>query len=258
MLELYHFGLSVCSQKVRLVLEEKGLPWKSHPVNLMRNEQLRPEYLALNPNGVVPTLVHDGSVVIESSVIVEYLDDAFPEPSLRPAGPLGRARMREWIHWEDEVGLPSVGLLTMQKLLKPAFARRSAEERDHERAHHPQRDRARLHALLAEGDLPESTLRETEERLVGTLDRMEAALRRAPWLAGEAFSLADCTWIPFLDRMELLGMKGTWMEGRRPAVADWLRRGRARPSYEAAIRAFRSGAREPGEPGGAPHEGESR
>jgi glutathione S-transferase len=237
-LELHHFNLSTCSQKVRLVLAEKGLAWKSHPVDLLRNEQLRPEYLALNPNGVVPTLVHDGHVVIESSVIIEYVDDAFPAPPLRPADPLARARMREWIHREDEVGLPAVGVLTMQKLLKPVFARRSQAEIEQELQQHPNRDRARAHAAVARGDLPEAMLREAEARLAQTVDRMAAVLERQPWLAGAAFSLADCTWIPFVDRMELLGLAAAWSEGRHPAVADWLARCRARESYDAAVRAF--------------------
>jgi glutathione S-transferase len=237
-LELHHFNLSTCSQKVRLVLAEKGLAWKSHPVDLLRNEQLRPEYLALNPNGVVPTLVHDGHVVVESSVIIEYLDDAFPVPPLRPVDPLARARMREWIHREDEVGLPAVGVLTMQKLLKPVFARRSEAEIEQELRQHPNRDRARAHAAVARGDLPEATLREAEARLAQTVDRMAAGLEHQPWLAGAAFSLADCTWIPFLDRMELLGLATAWSEGRHPSVADWLARCRARESYGAAVRAF--------------------
>jgi glutathione S-transferase len=92
MLELYHFNDSVCAQKVRVVLAEKHLDWVPHHVDLMKLENLDPAYLKLNPNGVVPTLVHDGAVVIESSEIIEYLDEHFPDPPLRPADPgsLGR------------------------------------------------------------------------------------------------------------------------------------------------------------------------
>ena len=86
MLELYHNALSSCSQKVRIVLGEKGLDWKSHDIDL-QGGQHDPEYVTLNPNHVVPTLVHDGRVLIESTLINEYLDDAFPETPLRPADP---------------------------------------------------------------------------------------------------------------------------------------------------------------------------
>jgi glutathione S-transferase len=79
MLELYHAHISTCSQKVRLCLAEKGLEWTSHPIEFFRGEHLTPAYLALNPNGVVPTLVHDGRPVIDSSVICEYLEEIAPD-----------------------------------------------------------------------------------------------------------------------------------------------------------------------------------
>ena len=91
MLVLYEFGNSVCCQKVRLVLCEKGVVWESRQVNLFRSEQYDPEYLKLNPKGLVPTLVHDGQPVIESTVICKYLEAIFPEPCLMPAGAYERA-----------------------------------------------------------------------------------------------------------------------------------------------------------------------
>ena len=96
MLELYHAGLTACSKKVRLSLREKGLSYVSHYVELGRFQQHDPDYLKLNPNGLVPTLIHDGVPVIESTVINEYLDDVFPEVLLRPGDPVERARMRVW------------------------------------------------------------------------------------------------------------------------------------------------------------------
>ena len=90
MIDLYHAPQSTCSQKVRICLAEKGLEWIDHRVNLAKNENLTPEYLALNPNGVVPTLVHDGEPIIDSSVICEYLDEVFPVNSTTPPDALGR------------------------------------------------------------------------------------------------------------------------------------------------------------------------
>lgn len=108
MLELYHAGLTACSKKARLCLREKGLDYVSHYVNLSRFEHHRPEYLKLNPNGLVPTLVHDGAVIIESTVINEYLDDVFPEIALRPADPVARARTRVWAKLADEALGPNM------------------------------------------------------------------------------------------------------------------------------------------------------
>ncbi len=85
MLELYHNDMSTCAQKVRFALAEKGEKWQSHHLDLRARDHQRPEYLRLNPNAVVPTLVDDGTVIIESTVINEYIDDAFPGPALRPA-----------------------------------------------------------------------------------------------------------------------------------------------------------------------------
>ena len=85
-IELYNAPQSTCSQKVRLTLAEKGLAFKEHRLKLFAGDQLRPEYLELNPNGVVPTVVHDGTPIIDSSVIMEYLDEVFPSPRLSPIG----------------------------------------------------------------------------------------------------------------------------------------------------------------------------
>ena len=82
MLTLYHFPSSVCAAKVRLVLHEKELPWESRIIEILKGEQFQPWYVALNPNAVVPTLVHDDQPIVESAVICEYLDDVFPEPLL--------------------------------------------------------------------------------------------------------------------------------------------------------------------------------
>ena len=105
MLELYHSGLTTCSKQVRHCLREKGLTYESRYVELWRYENLSPAYLKLNPNGVVPTLVHDGVPIVNSFCINEYIEDAFPDPPLRPADLKERARMRHWAWTADEVHL---------------------------------------------------------------------------------------------------------------------------------------------------------
>src|SRR5262249_51600609 len=102
MITLYHHGSSVCAGKVRLVLAEKGVPWEGIYVDILRGDQFDPAYVKLNPKAVVPTLIHDGKVIIESSVICEYLDEVFPAPSLKPAAPERRAAMRLWTKAVDE------------------------------------------------------------------------------------------------------------------------------------------------------------
>ena len=99
MLELYGAPQSTCSQKVRLTLAEKNLNFVEHKMKLFQNDQLKPEYLKLNPNGVVPTLVDDGTPIIDLSVIMEYLDEVYPEIALSPAEPKQRAHMRAWLRF---------------------------------------------------------------------------------------------------------------------------------------------------------------
>src|SRR3989441_7772764 len=97
---LYDSPGSPCARRVRAVLLEKGLEWTTRLVDLTRMEQKRPEYLALNPNGVVPTLVHGDRVLYESNVITEYLDDVFPDPPLYPRDPWARAQAKIWQAFE--------------------------------------------------------------------------------------------------------------------------------------------------------------
>ena len=135
MLELYHSGLTTCSKQVRHCLREKGLKYESKYVELWRYENLSPDYLKLNPNGVVPTLVHDGTPVINSFCINEYIEDAFPEPPLRPADATERARMRYWAWTADEIHL-QLARLTHARLLHARVKDLSAAgSRDHAQEH---------------------------------------------------------------------------------------------------------------------------
>ncbi|HEY7315961.1 MAG TPA: glutathione S-transferase family protein [Candidatus Binatia bacterium] len=121
MLELYHNDMSTCAQKVRLTLAEKGLTWESRHLDLRAGDQQKPEYLKLNPGGVVPTIVDNGKVVRESTVIMEYLDDEYPNPSLRPADSYAKAHMRLWTKRLDEGNSPALKVRTVDALLCSAF-----------------------------------------------------------------------------------------------------------------------------------------
>ena len=102
MLYLYHSTTSVCAIKVRLTLDEKGLAYDGKLLNLRVGEQHAPDYVKLNPNHVVPTLIHDGKVIIEFTLIIEYLDEMFPASPLMPADPYARAIARLWMKRIDD------------------------------------------------------------------------------------------------------------------------------------------------------------
>jgi len=112
MITLYHHGSSVCAAKVRIVLAEKSLHWEGIYVDILRGDQFDPAYMKLNPKAVVPTLVHDGKIIIESAVICEYLDEAFPTTPLKPADAEQRAAMRLWTKAVDEYLHPACAELT--------------------------------------------------------------------------------------------------------------------------------------------------
>ena len=127
MIELYHFWSSVCSVRCRMALEEKGVKWTSRYIDLFKFDQLKPDYLAINPDGVVPTLVHDGAPVRESTIINEYIDAAFAGPALVPAQPLKQARMREFIR-KCEDDFDAIVKLTMVKYILPKLRNRWGDE----------------------------------------------------------------------------------------------------------------------------------
>src|SRR6201981_1149315 len=103
MFTLYNAPQSTCSQRVRFVLNAKGLTFAEKKLDLLAGDQPKPDFLALNPNGVVPTLDHDGVIVIDSSVIIEYLDEVVPtSESFTPRDPVTRARMRALMRFINE------------------------------------------------------------------------------------------------------------------------------------------------------------
>jgi glutathione S-transferase len=228
---LHHAWASTCSQKVRLALAEKRLDYAGRVLNLRRFEHLSPEFLALNPDGLVPVLVHDGFVVRESTAINEYLDDAFPEPRLRPRDAIGRARVGMWTRFIDEVPTQAVKYPSFQRTLGPAIRNYADAELEAALARMPNRDTAQRWRSAAREGIPHEQLAEADRQLRLTLERMEAALEKAPWLAGADFTLADVNMTPFVHRMASFP---EYDLARWPNVAGWYARVRARPSFAAA------------------------
>lgn len=232
MLELYNAPQSTCSQKVRICLAEKELEWVDRRINLGANEQLRPEYLKLNPNGVVPTLVHDGSTVLDSSVICEYLEDAFPQVPLTPSDPVERARMRTWMRFLEEVPTPAIRVPTFHMALGQRFRSLDREQFRSEQADVRPLRKHFYRRMGPEGFAPEDVVVALEQ-LDLTLRRMEEALADGPWLMGAAYTLADIVVVPTIDRLADLGLSAMW-EGRYPRVKDWYARFKDRPAFQAA------------------------
>ena len=235
MLELYQFGNSVCVQKVRITLDEKGLDWKGHEVNLFTGEQYDPKYLKLNPKGVVPTLVVDGQAIIESTLICEYLDETYPEPSLVPDDAVLRSRMRLWSKAVDEGLFEGVMDISFSAMFCERVKNMTDDQREQRFANvgDPRR-RDRVMSTFEQGvDSPfvfngiaayEKAFKNMEKDLASG----------GPWLLGSQFSLADINMMPFVNRLEYLGLLDIWI-GKRPKVQEWWARAKQRPSFTRGI-----------------------
>lgn len=233
MLELYHNDMSTCAQKVRFALAEKGLKWRGHHLNLRAGDQQKPDYLKLNPNAVVPTLVDDGTPIIESNVINEYLDDAYPDPPLRPRDSRARARMRLWTKQLDEGVHAATGVISTGIAFRYQKLARSSQEIEAflDRMPDPgKRERSRDTILKGVDSIFFADAIKRFDRLLGD---MEEALADGLWLAGTDFSLADIAYAPYLTRLEHLQLHFMWR--KRPRLADWFERIKSRAGYKTGI-----------------------
>jgi glutathione S-transferase len=235
MLELYHYGFSTCSQKVRLVLAEKQLDFASHEIDLLGGAQHDPAYVKLNPNRVVPTLIHDGAVLIESTLINEYLDDAFPEVPMRPAAPAQRHAMRLWIKLLDEKVHSATAAVTFAIGPRSILLQQPDGEREAVIAAIPDpKERAARRSVIAHGvKAPEFA--GALARMIELLDRIEAGLAADRWLSGDSYGLADAAVVPYVLRLEHLAMSPLLSAPARPRLADWFERARARANFKTAV-----------------------
>lgn len=233
MLTLYHANHSTCSQKVRLCLAEKRLAFEGKLVNLGSNEHLTSEYLAINPNGVVPTLIHDGQIIRDSGVICEYLEEVFPDTPLMPRDPVARAEVRGWIRYLDEVPTSAVRVPSFNMAFLPrydglddaAFQKEQADIRPLRKHFYEKMGRRGFTDIEVDNAL---------EQFQSAINRMEKHLHDAPWLSGSALGLADFIATPLVDRMDDLGFSAIWENGA-PHVTDWLARIRARPAFDSTF-----------------------
>ncbi|HUC51981.1 MAG TPA: glutathione S-transferase family protein [Xanthobacteraceae bacterium] len=235
MLKLFTAHNSICTQKVFLTLIEKDLPWTSDYVDLFNNEQYRPEYLKLNPKGVVPTLIHRGHAIIESTLICEYLDQTFPEPSLVPASAYERSQMRRWSKHIDEGVFEATREISFSAMFRDKMRGMTQEQRDgrFRNIGDPGR-RARMISTYEAGcDSPfvEQGIF-AFEKMFGEME--ECLSDGRPWLVGRGFSLADINVMPFAARLDYLSLLDVWIADR-PGVRTWWQRARTRPSFAAAI-----------------------
>lgn len=249
MLELYHYEPSANSAKPMICLKEKGLDFVSHYIDLHAFEQHSPEYVAINPNGQVPALMHNGRIITESTVINEYIDDVFPDVPLRPTDLYERAQMRIWSKFVDEYYCPALSLIGWHHMIAGIVKDLSKEEFENYLARIPLQEQRDKWRLAATKSFPKEQLDDAVRRLRFSMKRHEERLTPGPWLAGSTYSLADVNTYSMTAAMpfffsDFFNVKNT------PRSVEWLQRMSERPAVKAALAMAR---RQPPQPvqGGA-------
>ncbi len=234
MVEVWTWEPNANSGKPLLCLHEKGVPFVHHYVDLGTREHHEPAYLAINPAGTVPTVVHDGLRLTESTPAMEYIDDAFDGPPLRPADPALRWRMRWICRVMDNSVCPALAMVASNRLAAPRFRDTPEDERRAALARIPDPERRRTWDLLMHDATPSADIAESERRVSEGLALLESLLSEHRYLAGPEFSLADiCVMATFyhlpVSRPDEVDGKAT------PHLWDWLARCHARPGLRAGF-----------------------
>lgn len=233
MMILHHGWRSSASRRVRLCLEEKGLSYEGHIVDMTKLEHHSPEYLKINPLGVIPTLIHDGRPLHESGTICEYLDETFPDPPLRPEAPYERAEMRNWIRHIDAL-IGNLIVFNWRHHLQKVAEKWSDAELAEKMKNIPSKERQEAWLRVARKPYTEEERAAARAKLVQLLDRMEGALASSGWLVGKAYSIADIAAVPFVKRIDEEIAPDQISPKQHPRVADWWARIQARPAFERA------------------------
>ena len=218
---LYNALQSTCSQRVRYTLHYKSIIFSMEILDLFSGDQLRPEYLSINPNGVVPALVHNDNIIIDSSVIIEYLEDInLNLKTLRPKKPENVARMRAMIRYFDEVAGPSVRIPSYNMAFLPHFQDMSEKEFIDLAESKPLRKDFLLR--MGRTGFSEKEMNDSMSKIKATCDRMEGWLLESggPYLLGSDLTFADICIMPVIVRMKDLGKSDLWSS--TPLVSEWF------------------------------------
>jgi glutathione S-transferase len=226
---------SICTQKVLITLIEKGLSWDVKGVDLFKNEQYDPAYLKYNPKGVVPTLVHNDKPIVESTLICEYLDETFPEPSLVPSDAYERSQMRLWSKQIDEGIFEATREISFSAMFREKLRNMTEAQRNirFNNVGDPGRG-ARFRSTYERGtDSPYVLFAIASfEKMFRTMDAALADGRK--WLVNSNLTLGDINLMPFVARLEYLNLLDIFINGR-PRVQKWWAQSKALASYKQAI-----------------------
>lgn len=237
--ELYHWEPNANSGKPIIALIEKGVEFESRYTDLLAFDQHKPEYLAINPNGTIPVLVHGDVMLAESTEMGEYIDGAFPGPSLRPDDPADRWRMRWWGKFLDGYFGPSLSMIGWSVFIGPAVQQRDPEELKRSIERIPLKERRDAWSMAIYNSFPEEALAESRRRVEHGIRVIEEGLSERPYFAGETYSLADINAFCMVYALPLMYAEQA-NEEKTPRLYDWLRRVYDRPAIAEAFKLGRT------------------
>lgn len=230
-LQLYHWEPNANSGKPIIALIEKGVEFESCYTDLLEFDQHKPDYLAINPNGTIPALVHGDVTLSESTEMGEYIDAAFDGPPLRPEAPEDRWRMRWWGKFLDNYFGPSLSMIGWSVFVGPSVRDKDPEELRRNIERIPLKERREAWRMAIYNEFPEAQLAESSRRVLHGIRVFEDALGERPYFAGETYTLADIN--AFCMAYALPMMQAEHVnEERTPNLLDWLRRVYDRPAIE--------------------------
>jgi glutathione S-transferase len=228
---LYNAPQSTCSQRVRFALHAKNISFIEHKLDLFSGDQLKPEYLAINPNGVVPALLHQKHPILDSTVIMEYLDEIANDViCFTPMAPEKKALMRWMMRYVDEIPAPAIRVPSYNLAFLPHFQKMSAEEFTSLANSKP----LRKEFLLSMGrtGFPKAEMDQALEKLNRAVIRMNdwITLYNGPWIMGSKISLVDIAIMPVIVRMDDINLSHTWAD--KPLISAWLENIQAHPVFK--------------------------
>jgi glutathione S-transferase len=238
-----HFVGSSCSQKLRVFLNLKGIPWESHPIDLPGNENFRPWFLGINPRGLVPVLVHDGAVHIESNDIITYLEKTFPEPRLIPPG--HENSVAALLKHEDDLHL-DLRTLSFRFVFappgppKPAEALKSYASNGSGTvqglADRDKQIQIEFWERAAKEGFTDEAARASARKFRAEFDAMDKVLARQPYLMGDKLTVLDIAWLIYAHRLSLAGYP---LARLHPHVIAWKERLASWPQFAKEITLLR-------------------
>ena len=235
MMKLYHAEPAANSLKALLSFKEKGLEFESIYVDLHKFEQHEPWFIAINPEGQVPVLDHDGTIITHTTVIGEYLEDAFPDaPPLRPADPVGKARMRYWQKFTDEHVMNYVSIHGWHRMV--GVIARSVESGEFDKlVERIPLYEQRVKWRTARSGFSEADLANATRKIEVAVDKAEQQLKQTKWIAGDMYTLADINFFSMCGLAVQRMFPEMQVEKRAPRLVDWVARMYERPGVKAAL-----------------------